>query len=736
MALLNNYLCNQGFEKSDARTYSEELYSLAINRLVLLATREEGKITFDVRSLQEFMAAAALTSGDSKLIEKRLLHVAKMAHWRHVFLIAASRVFADDSLHHLRTAVIAIPRSVDSESTEDLLVRNGAKLALEMFVDGIGMDHPLSRKALAKHAFELTYLGPNAIHEKLHFIAEEGTEELVAGLLENSINEGGKSTRLASWCLLLKLSKIRGNIFMRLAERLWPQKPQDALEIVLAHQSLPPSENLARQAISSLAACDVIQSLDRLATYVSTPRLNNRSNEKDPVEILDEQFYGLACIHSRHPIKVKFIAPNNAIELHITKCTDSLKHLEVFNSLREVHPNWRPLQAAAIFGSNPCIKELIAYCKYILQNSLLEQAKQMANFIPWPLGGIMDGCANEEALQDAIILAEAGELGDKEIWLAAEERWQTKGIVTEDLLYDVTHHVPFDKDIGIKGICFVGRITDIAINNDKCLNLIESITAIKKKICNPYMAKNIATLTSLVPIGLSRQTIKSTEMAFSVLDGVNKEHNGWVAYSCLSSLHEDLWNDSNIVEKARTAALKAYPAEHNILELPWNTLFKAIMRNPKKNNHLLPVFSILLFNQHAEPLEIIKIILQQIEDGDVEDSHGALITKDFWHTLLAGKTEKFRPFSNAAPSEDDAALEAEIYFSAASSKSLDSKQTKMLTAEVIKRLSSIHLDHADRFRELLQRLLDSRMSELPKRCSWITDFCLAEEAYELLDTKH
>lgn len=59
---------------------------------------EPGSFGFEIRSLQEFMAARALTSGRDSEVEARLQQIAKAPMFRNVALFSASRLLAKD--HH------------------------------------------------------------------------------------------------------------------------------------------------------------------------------------------------------------------------------------------------------------------------------------------------------------------------------------------------------------------------------------------------------------------------------------------------------------------------------------------------------------------------------------------------------------------------------------------------------------------------------------------------------------
>ncbi|WP_406470744.1 hypothetical protein OH738_34120 [Streptomyces hirsutus] len=80
-------LLARGFDSSEAEKQAAALVEAATHRLVLLGPRDEG-VGFDIRTLQELMAARAITEGDDAAVMGRLRLIAHHPHWRNTWLLA------------------------------------------------------------------------------------------------------------------------------------------------------------------------------------------------------------------------------------------------------------------------------------------------------------------------------------------------------------------------------------------------------------------------------------------------------------------------------------------------------------------------------------------------------------------------------------------------------------------------------------------------------------------------
>jgi hypothetical protein len=151
--ILDRRLSAAGFESSEARTTTEDLLQLASDRLVLLISPHGREWGFEVRSIQEYMAARAITEGTDDEVLSRLKVILPAAHWRNVWLLAAGRVMK--SREHLKGALLDLLAQADDQAPENELTLPGASLAVDLYNDEIASDFPTLRKALLARGLNL-----------------------------------------------------------------------------------------------------------------------------------------------------------------------------------------------------------------------------------------------------------------------------------------------------------------------------------------------------------------------------------------------------------------------------------------------------------------------------------------------------------------------------------------------------------------------------------------------------
>ncbi|MBT8421381.1 MAG: hypothetical protein KJO08_11065, partial [Gammaproteobacteria bacterium] len=104
--LVGKRLTDEGHQGEELARLTQNVIDAALERLVFLVAPREGVIGFEIRSLQEFMAAQWLMNGSDDEIRQRLRAIAPSTHWRNVFLFATGRCFHDKQ--HLRDSVQAL----------------------------------------------------------------------------------------------------------------------------------------------------------------------------------------------------------------------------------------------------------------------------------------------------------------------------------------------------------------------------------------------------------------------------------------------------------------------------------------------------------------------------------------------------------------------------------------------------------------------------------------------------
>jgi hypothetical protein len=150
--LASQRLLVEGYADADADDLATQLVTAATTRLVLLVPRTVDAVGFEIRSLQEFMAASALVADDDSSV-LRLRQLAPSAHWHNTWLLAAGRVFAQRE--HLRDPIVTLLEDIDTADLLALLVLPGAQLAVAILDDAIAAQTPRYQRLFAKRALAL-----------------------------------------------------------------------------------------------------------------------------------------------------------------------------------------------------------------------------------------------------------------------------------------------------------------------------------------------------------------------------------------------------------------------------------------------------------------------------------------------------------------------------------------------------------------------------------------------------
>lgn len=176
-AIIRARLTEHGHEGAALDKLAGDLLRAAQDRLVLVTAKGKDQVGFELRSLQEFMAARALVDGlDNEVIE-RLRVIAPSAHWRHTWLLAVGAVYRDRP--RLFDPVLHMMRELDASDTFSLIIETAPRLAIEILDDGMASKSPKHLRLLVDLALQLL-TGPNLGAGRLgDVLAEVGDNEAV-----------------------------------------------------------------------------------------------------------------------------------------------------------------------------------------------------------------------------------------------------------------------------------------------------------------------------------------------------------------------------------------------------------------------------------------------------------------------------------------------------------------------------------------------------------------------------
>lgn len=444
--LVRDYLSSETLPDEDSEARADELQRLAVDRLVLLTAKEQGRIAFDVRSLQEFMAAAALTSTGPLTIEPRLRSIAHASHWRNVFLIAASRCFDEDAFHWIRAAIISIPRAIEGNLIQ-LYLRRGARLALDMFHDGLAIEHPDFRRQLANHALDILNLGPREYDARLPRLYEGATASMIMDVF-NGVATGQTSPLMTSsaWMMALDLCRLVPS----LQEQVEQNVPSgESLINVLTRLEPPlPTMVVGDKIRAALLCCDPFEVMSTIQMYLRREGAGHDENSSMLRPLSWRQGVVGRSIRVLH---------EGSLAYHYAPVNVDLPHIDCSNE-----SPWRALNEVAELCRSISARATAQF----LRNTYSRQEAfsvlhSYRGYLPWPLVAIFSSI---DSISDVLQLADdvdAGAFGDVSDWLQAEERWSQYGICDDDLELAAKSGRFFGKEVAKVGMPQLEYLTKV-----------------------------------------------------------------------------------------------------------------------------------------------------------------------------------------------------------------------------------------------------------------------------------
>ncbi|MEU3474410.1 hypothetical protein [Rhodococcus sp. NPDC006774] len=151
--LISERLRSQGHDQEEIEKLQRDFSRLVTERLVFLARVTSDKIGFELRSLQEFMAADYVLNLKEDVIVPTLGRLAPSSYWRNVSLFVAGGIFADRET--LRAELVLLCSDLNTQQGISNLARPGSVLAIDILYDGSCDSQPRYARGLAKSALDL-----------------------------------------------------------------------------------------------------------------------------------------------------------------------------------------------------------------------------------------------------------------------------------------------------------------------------------------------------------------------------------------------------------------------------------------------------------------------------------------------------------------------------------------------------------------------------------------------------
>ena len=431
-SVVSTRLSSEGYVGNQLMELRELIMEAAMNRLVFLVGVEANEVGFEIRSLQEFMAAEALMDGKDAVVIARLNAIACITNWRNVFLFCAGKCFAVKQ--HLRDVVLSICVTLNDQA-DDEMVRQalvGSQLALDVLADGTAHRQPIYERSLTRAALRLADRPGSALLSMLADVYQESMEDIFAEELGRRLCAATTPRSMYAWQVILGLVDRKVPWAMELAEDKWPANAREQDEILEQRYAI---EQFPRRT-SAWAQTKVV------SLFPGIP--------------IDEVWKYTLMMHEPSPDLAKAWAAISALAtgrgdgwfvaewrpdergsasmlgLRLCRVLGQPDYWAQLESKPVGPSDWSMLYSARPFCTNPTAKTLGEALKGISEVLAPKALKTVAHCVPWPLAVCLESATSCSDLIRLATEAESGSLGDIADWARAEERWM-RGITMADV---------------------------------------------------------------------------------------------------------------------------------------------------------------------------------------------------------------------------------------------------------------------------------------------------------------
>lgn len=567
--LVRRRLEKDEFEESQIPAFTEQIVSVATNRLVFLRSQVDGQVAFDVRSLQEFMAAARLTTGPEAMIIPRMLEIAGRSNWLHVLRIAASKILGSTQHEAVRDGLVAMLDSLDAgdRSNDDRTLKTGSRIALQLLADGAAANVPAFRRKLIARALNILDL-PNLSNLELVQTLAGALDFGQAALLEprftEALNSENENARVAALHLLALAANLdKGQNWPWIKKLLlshWPERGEDVLDLLDTPSLLPKDPE--------------IQVRLRQAQFASSPsavvRWLHLMTIEEETEVISLPFAAVITSIPSSPRTIPLLHRNGE---HIGIGFTYLR-IGSAGSVPEVAqdslPIWHAVKSAGLFSQDPSPKSAAAFLDEVMSRGLAREVETLS--LPWLLRALIEDSDGEEVLLPRRSALLSGALGGASDWLACEARWE-RGIDIDAIISRWTA-APGSPERVLGVPMFGGRRIETLKGVDGQEDLLTLAETLSKHAWAIQTLLHYITRKRLVLLPQTIQYLSrlDTGAAVTTPSSANLLVGGLIEAACAS-------NEAQITNKLR-ATIRQYPHAMQSTTVILPKLIKLLERSP------------------------------------------------------------------------------------------------------------------------------------------------------------
>lgn len=429
--MVDDRLRKRGHEQESLRKLLvTQIRTAATDRLVFLVGNTASEIGFEIRSLQEFMAAEHCFDGPEACALDILRAIAHHPYWRNVFLFAAGRIFFEKE--SLIDSVILICERMNDKFADAAhgQIAFGSQLAMSLLKDGIARNQPANSRILARSAARV--LDVCSSHGVSDFTplffgdAAEVWEEELYSRLENpdlTLND-------LPWRLCIELDALNHNSVDRLLTRPVPWSRADIPDVLarICHDTLARPTRFYSRLLEHRFE---INPLSWINLEIKSP-----GESRGVISHSDCTFItSFISILKRNHIAVHFCSSGQVLNsIHVNRIDiNAWARLPVsIDHMDQIHPLWRLIFSVVTFARDPSPSTLASEIPAITSSSAAITHK----FFPWQISACIDAIqlgASVGEIQKAVLSGEMGDVSDWGRWESSPVDLATLGVSGERL---------------------------------------------------------------------------------------------------------------------------------------------------------------------------------------------------------------------------------------------------------------------------------------------------------------
>jgi hypothetical protein len=413
-------------------------------RLVFLVRPVDGQIAFEIRSLQEFMAAEALLNGRENDVIERLNAIASIGHWRNVFLFAVGKCFVEKD--YLLDNIYTLCKKLNDKKTDGIAGNTlwGSRLALDILVEGIAIQKPKYERLFVEIALQLLTLPDTSANIRLALVYHGDLVDLFRDAIKERFAHSNTNQHHGAWALLKTLADHDVSWALELLNKEWPTDYEKQRQILEFNSDQVPCSWAIEKIVDVIPHCKPSSVIYSLVEQVERAKI-------DDIYLPDWMKAVKYIRGGKERLEISISYDNSKIlRLELTSVTNK-ELIPLKNMPQDSHQDWLPYIATARFAESPTHLILAQELRWLSENW---EPKGVPNEFAWPLAACLSEAKTKEDLLQFAELAEKSQLGTLEQWIAAEERWKSKGVVSADFQKMTDDRWPFDAKIADSGFPF------------------------------------------------------------------------------------------------------------------------------------------------------------------------------------------------------------------------------------------------------------------------------------------